>query len=392
MPISAKVKEFMSRGSWIRRMFEHGTELIVRHGAENVYDFSLGNPCLEPPQPFVDSLKDLATNPTPGMHRYMPNAGYPEVREKIAKALSKEHHLTILPTQVVMTVGAACALNITLKSLLDPGDEVIVLAPFFAEYEFYIDNHGGVMRLVQSDDRFLPDIPAIRSAISPRTRAIIINTPNNPSGVVYPRAVLEDLAELLEKASDEIGHPIYVLTDEPYRKLVYGAPAPSTLSIFTNCVFCTSHSKDLGLPGERIGMAVVHPRAADATQLLNAMTFTIRTLGFVNAPALMQRAVADLQEVTVDVQAYRTRRDLLFAGLMEAGYECILPEGTFYLFPKSPNPDDQAFIQRLLEERILAVPGSGFGRPGYFRLAYCVPVEVIEKALPGLKRAFQACR
>ena len=386
MPISVKVREFMSRASWIRRMFEVGLELKSKYGADNVYDFTLGNPCMEPPEQFVKTLKDVVNHPVKGMHRYMPNAGYPEVREKVAEALARESGVALQGRHVIMTVGAACALNIALKALLDPGDEVIILAPYFVEYWFYIDNHGGTVRIVQTDEDFLPDIQAITENIGPKTKAIIINTPNNPTGVVYPRSVLERLNDAVNDASDRIGHPIYLLTDEPYRKISYGEEVPSTLSIFTNCVLCTSHSKDLALPGERIGVAVVHPDTADAGDLLSAMTFAIRTLGFVNAPALMQRVVADLQDVSVDVEQYRQRRDLLYGALIEAGYECIESGGAFYLFPKSPIPDDVAFVRQLQEERILAVPGSGFGRSGYFRLSYCVDMEVIERALPGLRR------
>lgn len=391
MPISAKVKEFIGRASWIRRMFEEGNQLRAKYGADNVFDLTLGNPDVEPPAAFVDKLRSLTAEPPRGMHRYMANAGYPWVRERIAQAVSADTGVAIDGHHVIMTVGAACALNIALKALLDEGDEVIVLAPYFVEYLFYIDNHGGKAAIVQTDDRFQPDLAAIEAAITPRTKVIILNSPNNPTGVVYPQCTLEDLAALLERSGQRFGHPIYVITDEPYRKIVYQQSTSCSLRAFRNCIFATSHSKDLALPGARIGFTVVHPAADDADQIVGAMTFAIRTLGFVNAPSLMQQAVADLQHVSVDVDEYRQKRDLLYAGLTDAGYECIEPGGAFYMFPRSPIDDDVEFVRRLQQERILVVPGSGFGRPGHFRVAYCMRQQVIEKALPGLARARSSC-
>ncbi len=391
MPVATKIQDFISRASWIRRMFEEGNEMKAKYGADHVYDFTLGNPVMEPPAQLIEKLREVAADPAAGKHRYMPNAGYPWVRDQVAEVLAEESGVAIGGGNVIMTVGAACAVNVTLKVLLEPGDEVLVLSPYFVEYVFYADNHGGTVKLVETDDQFQPDLEAIEAAIGPKTRAIILNNPNNPTGAVYPRAVLEELAELLQRAGERIGHPIYVISDEPYRKIAYDAEVVSSLSVFRNAILCTSHSKDLALPGERIGYLAVHPEADDAAELLGAMTFAIRTLGFVNAPALMQRAVADLQRVTVDLQQYRDLRDLLYAGLMDAGYDCVRPEGAFYMFPKSPLPDDVAFIRKLQEERILAVPGSGFGRPGYFRLSYCVDADLIVKALPGLRRVRESC-
>jgi len=387
--ISRKVEDFMSRASWIRRMFEEGNELKARFGAENVYDFTLGNPVMEPPAELVDTLRRITAEPDEGIHRYMPNAGYPWVRDKVAAVLAEEAGVPLTGQQVVMTVGAACGLNITLKALLDPGDEVMILAPYFVEYIFYADNHGGVAKIAETDVDFLPDPAAIEAAIGPKTKVLILNSPNNPTGVVYPRALLVELAAVLERAEARIGHPIYVISDEPYRRISYGDEVVPSLSVFRNSILCTSHSKDLALPGERIGIAAVHPEADDAEALMAAMTFAIRTLGFVNAPALMQRAVADLQTVTVDVEEYRTKRDLLLGGLRDAGLHCNEPGGAFYLFPRSPVEDDVAFVRSLQEERVLAVPGSGFGRGGYFRLSYCVETEMIEKALPALRRVME---
>ena len=391
MPIASKIQDFISRASWIRRMFEEGNEMKAKYGADNVHDFTLGNPVMEPPPQLGEKLREIAADTSAGTHRYMPNAGYPWVRDKVAEVLAEESGVALGGEQVIMTVGAACAVNVTLKVILEPGDEVLVLSPYFVEYVFYADNHGGKARLVETDDAFQPDLEAIEAAIGPKTRAIILNTPNNPTGAVYPRETLEALAALLERAGERIGHPIYVICDEPYRKIAYDAEVVPSLSVFRNAILCTSHSKDLALPGERIGYLAVHPDAEDAAQLLGAMTFAIRTLGFVNAPALMQRLVAGLQRVTVDVSQYRELRDLIYEGLVDAGYECVRPEGAFYVFPKCPIPDDVAFIRMLQEERILAVPGSGFGRPGYFRLSYCVDGDLIRKALPGLRRVRESC-
>jgi aspartate aminotransferase len=373
-------------------MFEEGNELRAKHGAENVFDLTLGNPELEPPQPFVDRLRELAADPPAGMHRYMANSGYPWVRARIAEVIAEETGVPVEGRHVIMTVGAACALNIALKSLLDEGDEVIVLAPYFVEYLFYIDNHGGKTTVVQTDESFQPDLAAIEAAITPKTKVIILNSPNNPTGVVYPQKLLEDLAGLLERAGERIGHPIYVITDEPYRKIVYQEESSCSLAAFRNCIFATSHSKDLALPGARIGYAVVHPEADDAAEIVGAMTFAIRTLGFVNAPSLMQHAVAEMQNVSVDVEVYRRKRDMLYRGMMDAGYECIEPGGAFYMFPRCPVDDDVEFVRRLQKERILVVPGSGFGRTGYFRVAYCMREQVIEKALPGLARVAASYR
>jgi len=390
VPIAIKIKETMTRASWIRRMFEQGNELKARHGAENVYDLTIGNPVMEPPPQLVENLRRLTADPPPGLHRYMPNPGYPDVRAKIATVLAKESGVALTGDHLIMTVGAACGLNIALHSLLDPGDEVLVLSPYFVEYVFYVDNHGGVVRFVETDEEFQPDLQAIEDAITERTKVLIINTPHNPTGVVYRRALLEQLATLLDDASRRIGHPIYVISDEPYRKISYGVEVPPMLSIFRNCIFCTSHSKDLALPGARIGVTAVHPEADDAGDIFTAMAFAIRTLGFVNAPGLFQRAVADLQEVTVDVDDYRRKRDLLYEGIIDAGYECVQPEGAFYLFPKTPIPDDVLFIGALMQKNILGVPGSGFGRAGHFRLAYCVEERTLRRALPGLREVLEA--
>jgi len=389
MAVSRRVQEFMASASWIRRMFEQGAELKRQHGPENVYDFSLGNPDLEPPEAFYRTLEDLVRERAPAAHRYMQNAGYPEARARIAERVREQHGVDPRADGVIMTVGAAGALNVVLKALLDPDSEVMVLAPYFPEYRFYVDNHGGSLVVVRTDAEFGLDLEAIEAALTPRTRAIIINSPNNPTGRVYDQASLDALGALVDaKAPDAT-----LITDEPYRRIVYDGVVPgSILRATRRSVVATSFSKDLGLAGERIGFLAVHPEHPDRAPLLGASVFANRTLGFVNAPALMQRVVSRLEDVTVDLETYAARRRLLLEGLRSAGYECVTPEGAFYLFPRSPIDDDVAFVKALLEERILTVPGSGFGTPGYVRLSYAVPTAAIELALPGFARVLERLR
>lgn len=369
-------------------MFEQGTELKKIHGAGNVFDFTLGNPDPEPPAAFTAALRRILDDPTPGKHRYMPNVGYPEVRAAIADHVSQDQGVTVTADQVIMTVGAASALNVALRALLNPGDEVIVLAPYFVEYLFYVENHGGIVRIVETRKDFGLDLEALGQALGPRTKAIILNSPNNPTGVCYPEQDLTRLAGLLEDHEKSGGQAVYVISDDPYRRLIFDDLKPTPwLRLFKNGLFATSHAKDLSIPGERIGYLVLAPTCADLPAVTGACAFCIRTLGFVNAPALMQRAVASLQKVSIDVDGYRRRRDHFFDGLIQAGYRCTRPSGAFYLFPESPIPDDVEMINKLMDYNILAVPGSGFGRKGYFRLSYCVGEETIQRALPGLAEA-----
>lgn len=388
MSISKKVAQYLEKASWIRKMFEEGTRLKAEVGAEKVCDFTLGNPDLEPPRAFFDALRRAAEEPPGGHHRYMPNAGFTDTRAAIAENLSREHKLRFGPEQVILTCGAAGGLNVTLKALLDPGDEVIVLAPYFVEYLFYIDNHGGQARVVPTDGTFDLDLEALAGALSERTRAVLLNSPNNPTGRVYPESSLDKLGQLLGAHSERGGRPIYLLADDPYSKIVYdNLKVPSPFLAHRDTVLITSHSKDLGLPGERIGYAALSPRIPDGRRLFDAMAFANRTLGFVNAPALFQRLIRELQGLTVDTAVYQSRRDRFAAILKEAGLDFFMPQGAFYFFPKSPLDDDVAFVRLLAEEYILAVPGSGFGLPGYFRLAFCVGEEVIERSRGGFLRA-----
>lgn len=389
MVISTKMQEFSQKSSWIRKMFEEGTKLKASFGPENVCDFSLGNPDVAPPLEFYTVLAQLAKERIPGSHGYMPNAGYPEVREIVANRIAEEQGVSISRDDVLMTCGAAGGLNVVLKSILNPGDEVILLSPYFVEYNFYVDNHGGIPVIVPTAADFSLDLAAIAKAITPKTKAIIINSPNNPTGRIYSRDSLLDLAKILRDAGNRHDSTIFLLSDEPYRKIVFdGNIVPGIFDIYKESIVVSSHSKDLSLPGERIGYLAVHPGISDRTQLLAALTLANRILGFVNAPAIMQRLVGRLSGTSIDSRIYASRRELFCRILKEIGYEFIPPQGAFYLFPKSPIPDDAVFVNFLLENKILAVPGRGFGTPGYFRLAFCVEEKVIERSVDGFRAAF----
>jgi len=391
MTIAKKIDGIISKSSWIRKMFEEGTRLKAQHGADNVYDFSLGNPNLPPPEKFNELLRELAKSSEPGRHAYMPNIGYPEVRKSIAEYLSVEQEVQTSEKEVIMTCGAAGALNITLKAILDPGDEVLVPAPYFVEYDFYADNHGGQLKPVPTTPSFNLDIDAIAYAISKKTKALIINSPNNPTGQIYSEESLKELGALLEKKGKELNRTLYLIADEPYRKIVYdGVKVPSIFACYKESIIASSYSKDISIPGERIGFAAVNPNASHKADLLAGMSLANRILGFVNAPALMQRAVAGMQGMSVDISEYARKRELLCNGLAECGYEFIKPSGAFYLFPKSPIPDDVKFIKALQEELILGVPGSGFGGSGYFRLAFCVEDKTITNAMPGFRKVIES--
>jgi len=385
MSISRKVTECIESASWIRKMFEEGAALRQQYGAENVFDFSLGNPTMEPPQEFLSALRQLAEQPVPGMHRYMNNAGYDETRAAVAEVVSDGCRHTIGAGLVVMTCGAGAALNVVLKTLLNPGDEVLILAPFFVEYKFYIDNQGGVAVTVATDEHFQPDLNAIDAAITERTRALIINSPNNPTGVIYPRQTLEALNVLLKSKEKQFGRPITVIADEPYARISFEEPVPHVFDAIDNAVIVTSHSKDLALPGERIGYLVASPQMPDVELFMQGAIFCNRVLGFVNAPALMQRLVAGLQRSSVDIDEYRYKRDLLYDNLTSLGFSMVKPGGGFYLFPQSPLKDDVEFVRLAQKHRILLVPGAGFGTPGYFRIAYCTDNDLIERSLPAWK-------
>jgi len=344
MPISDKVRGFVEQGGWIRRMFEAGITLKAQFGEENVFDLSLGNPVVEPPEQFHQALLRLAEQPVKGMHRYMPNAGYPETRQAVADGLSAETGLTFTASDIVMTCGAAAALNVVLKTILNPGEEVIILSPYFVEYGYYVDNHGGVAVTVPTTADFQLDLEAIEAALTSKNRAIIINSPNNPTGAVYPPEQLRALGDILSRKQSELGREIFIISDEPYRRIIYdGLIYPQVFPHYRNTVVVNSHAKDLALPGERIGYIAVNPEYPDREELVNGLTFCNRTLGFVNAPALMQHLVRSLQGVSVDASDYQRKRDYLYAHLTELGYSVTKPQGAFYLFPRSPIEDDAAF-------------------------------------------------
>ena len=387
MPVSKSIAKQLENSSWIRRMFEEGIRLKRERGADAICDFSLGNPDEEPPAAVVEALKRVVASNRPGSHGYMPNPGYAAVREVIAKKLQRETGVAFTAEDIFMTVGSAGACNVILKSILDPGDEVIVLMPCFSEYQFYIASHSGVMVQVETDEEFLPDVERIKAAITPRTRAIILNTPNNPTGRVYPESVLRDLQEVLSRAD----HPIMVLSDEPYKSYVFdGKKQPEVASIITQTAICNSWSKSMGLAGERIGYLALSPHLPDLEDLRRACAFTNRILGFINAPAIWQWVMLETADATIGVAPYQHKRDVLCDGLEKIGYEVRRPEGSFYVFLKTPIPDDIAFTRLLAEQGVLAVPGVGFGRSGYIRLSLTIPMERIEKSLGGFERAFRA--
>jgi len=387
MSISVKVRGCIERSSWIRKMFEEGAQLRAIHGEENVFDFTLGNPSVEPPEAFHRELRRLAENPEPGMHRYMNNAGYETTRAAVAEVLSEKSPHPVGAEHVVMTCGAGGALNVALKTMLNPGEEVIILTPYFVEYKFYVDNHGGVTREVWTDrETFQPDIDAVEKAIGANTRAIIINSPNNPTGVVYPAATLQALGEMLERKQKELDRTIYVISDEPYARISYEEQVPGIFRHVKNVLIVTSHSKDLALPGERIGYLAANPMMNEVELFMEGAVFCNRVLGFVNAPALMQRLVTGLQRASVDIEEYRAKRDLLYDNLTAMGFAMVRPEGGFYLFPKSPLADDLEFVRLAQKHNILLVPGTGFGAPGFFRIAYCIDAAIIHRSLPAWER------
>jgi aspartate aminotransferase len=389
MPVSQSIQSQLTHSSWIRKMFEEGARLKRERGAENVFDFSLGNPDVEPPAAIAETLRELAAQPAPHAHGYMMNAGYPETRAAVARQLELETGLPFRTEHVIMTSGAAGALNVILKSILDPGDEVILLEPSFAEYRFYVSNHAGVDVSVETGATFAPDIGAIARAITPRTRAIILNTPNNPTGRVYPAAVLDDLNRLLES----LDHEVLVLSDEPYKRLVYdGRTAPEVASHIRKTVICNSWSKSLALPGERIGYLALSPQLADAAALANACTFANRILGYINAPAIWQRVVERHPAACIEMRPYQEKRDFICKALGEIGYDVTPPEGSFYVFPRTPIADDIEFTRRLAAHGVLAVPGVGFRRAGYMRLSLTVPYETVRGSIAGFRAAFEECR
>lgn len=374
MPISNKLKDGISASSWATRMFD-------RIGAKEAYDLTLGNPQIEPPPEFFEQLKQIVNNPSPGMHGYTPISGYPETKEAVARTLAKETGIPFSEQHIIMTAGATGGLNIILKTILNPGEEVIVLAPHFVEYPYYIDNHGGICKVVESNPDFTLNIENIATRINAATAAIIINSPNNPTGHVYSEQNLLDLAELLNEKNKELKKTIILVSDEAYRSIVYGDTIlPNIFKIYPNTIAAFSYSKTLSIPGERIGYVAIHPEIIMDKEIIEGIKFANRILGYLNAPAIMQHVIARLQGICVNIEEYRERRDIFCNALQEFGYSFVKPSGAYYIFPKSP-VDDIVFAQELSKKGVFVNPGTWFGRSGHFRIAYCVKKEVIEKSL-----------
>ncbi|NLI91265.1 MAG: pyridoxal phosphate-dependent aminotransferase [Peptococcaceae bacterium] len=385
---SEKIIGNLQSSSWIRAMFEEGTRLAKIYGEDKVYDFSLGNPFDEPPEEVLRSLKKYISEDFKGVHRYMSNAGYPEVRAGIAALLQKESGVPLTAENIVMTVGAAGGLNVVLKSILNPEEEVIIFAPYFMEYNFYVDNHGGKVVIVPPDTTsFEPNLEALKDLITPKTKAIILNTPNNPTGVLYSEKILKEMALILKQKEEEYGTTIYVISDQPYAEIIFDEQKmPNILSIFTHAIIVNSFSKSLGLAGERIGYIAVSSKIPEVEVLSNALSFCNRTLGFVNAPGLFQRVVGDALQAKVNIDDYRKKRDFFHSNLTRIGFECIKPQGAFYLFPKALIKDDIEFVNRAVNYNLLLVPGSGFYCPGYFRISYCVSMDTIVNSIEAFEK------
>ncbi len=385
MPIADKMVTMVEAASMIRKMFEEGIQMREKYGADNVFDFSIGNPDVPPPAAVKKTLLELINNETT-THGYMPNPGYPQVRKAVADYLNKEFNVGLTKDLVVMTVGAAGALNDTLRALVNPGEDILVPAPYFVGYNQYAFIASANLKTAASLPDFHLDLDAVKAGITENTRIMLINSPNNPTGVVYTKEELQGLGNLLEEASQKFGKRIYLISDEPYRKIVYGVEVPSVFDVYDHTIMLTSYSKELSLAGERIGYLAIHPKAEDAAIIAGAAGVT-NTMMYVNAPALFQQVVGQLQGVTVDIDIYRKRRDMFCEGLFAVGYEFDVPEGAFYLFPKSPIENDVEFVKILKEQKILAVPGIGFGGPGFFRLSYAVPEKTITGSFEGFKKA-----
>lgn len=385
---SKKIVQNLEKSSWIRAMFEEGNRLAKIYGRDNVYDFSLGNPFGEPPVEVQESLRKHILNGEQGLHKYMSNSGYPDVCEKIAKSLEEESGVSIKGENIVMTVGAAGGLNVVLKALLNEEEEVVVFAPYFVEYNSYIDNCGGKTVVVPAEtSNFQPNLVEFEKYITPNTKAIIINSPNNPTGVIYSEESLKSISDIIKAKEAEYGNTIYVISDEPYSKIIYdGIKVPPVLGIFKNAIIVNSFSKSLGLAGERIGYIAASSNIENISTLMKALAYCNRTLGFVNAPGLFQKVVADCLDAKIGIEEYKAKRDFLYDNLTRLGFECTKPQGAFYLFPKSLIPDEVEFAKIATKYNILIVPGSGFGCPGYFRMSYCVDFEMIKNSIVAFEK------
>ena len=387
--IADKMKSLVKNSSAIRAMFEEGKIMAAKYGAENVYDFSLGNPNVPAPVQVKEAIIEEAEKEDPiVLHGYMSNAGYEDVRQAVAESINKKFDTAFSAKNIIMTVGAAGGLNVILKTLLNPGDEVIAIAPYFGEYNSYVSNFDGKLVVVSPNtETFQPNLTELEEKLTARTKAVIVNSPNNPTGVIYSEETIQAMAEILRKKQKEFGTDIYLISDEPYRELAYdGAEVPYLTKYYENAIIGYSFSKSLSLPGERIGYLVIPDEAADSEDVISAAGTATRILGYVNAPSLMQKAVAKCLDAQADVPYYDRNREDLYNGLKEMGFECIKPQGAFYLFMKSPVADEKQFCEAGKKYNILMVPGSSFACPGYVRLAYCVSYETIQNSLPEFKK------
>ena len=387
--ISEKMKPYVKNNSAIRMMFEEGNRLRAKYGADKVFDFSLGNPSVPAPDSVRETIIELVNNTDPTvLHGYMSNAGFEDVRQTIAESLNRRFDTKFSAKNLIMTVGAASGLNVILKTVLNPGEEVIVFAPYFLEYGAYVRNYDGVLVEISPDTTtFQPNLAEFEQKITPKTKAVIVNTPHNPTGVVYSEETIRKLSAILEAKQKEFGTVIYLISDEPYRELAYdGVEVPYLTKYYDNTVVGYSYSKSLSLPGERIGYLVIPDEADGSEELISAATIANRTLGCVNAPSLIQKVVAKCVDAKTDLAAYDKNRQALYNGLKECGFECIKPQGAFYLFVKSPVEDEKAFCEAGKKYNILMVPGSSFACPGYVRLAYCVSYDTIVNSLPEFKK------
>ncbi|WP_346914901.1 pyridoxal phosphate-dependent aminotransferase [Clostridium sp.] len=393
--ISEKMVGYVKGSSLIRAMFEEGKRLASIYGAENVYDFSLGNPNLEPPSTVKEAIVDILNNePNTMVHGYMSNSGYEDVRETIANSINKKFDTNFSEKNIVMTVGAAGGLNVIFKTLLNPEDEVVVFAPYFGEYRSYAANYDGkLVVIVPNTIDFQPNLDEFKSKITDKTKAVIINSPNNPTGVVYSEETIIRLTNILKEKQKELGTDIYIISDEPYRELVYdNIEVPYLTKYYDNTVVGYSYSKSLSLPGERIGYLVIPNEVSDFENVVSAANVATRILGYVNAPSLFQRVIARCLDDKVNIDFYNKNRELLYSELTSYGYECIKPEGAFYLFVKSPIDNDIEFCNMAKKYNILIVPGTSFACPGYIRIAYCVAYSTIENALPGFKSLIESIK
>lgn len=392
--ISDKMKKLVQNNSVIREMFEEGKRLEKIYGKENVFDFSLGNPSIPAPENVKEAIIKIAQNEDPCfLHGYMSNSGFEDVREKIAQSVNNKFGTDFGAKNFIMTVGAASGLNIVLKSIINPGDEVINFAPYFSEYNNYINNYDGVVTIVSPNlDTFEPNLEEFENKINSKTKAVIINTPNNPTGVIYSEELIINLSKIMSKKEKEVGHPIYLISDEPYRELAYdGAVVPYITKYYKNTFVVYSYSKSLSLPGERIGYVIIPNDLEDSEEMIEAVTIANRIIGCVNAPSLIQRVIPYCLDLQTDIEGYNANRKLLYKIVTECGFECVKPQGAFYLFVKSPIQDEKEFCKIAKKYNLLFVPCSSFACPGYVRIAYCVSYSMIEKSEEAFKKLAKEC-